>query len=125
MVGPPSSKEILVAKRPTTQRAQSGDSGSATGCLVRMGWFSGGNLLLVVLAVLIARAQRWTLSTKDVLFWLALGAVVALRYVDWSRFSPTKLDGERATPRDLRRYSAWLVGTWSALWVLVQTLELG
>ena len=46
--------------------------------------------------------------------WLILALALGLRYVDWKRFSATTADGEPATLRDVRRYAAMLVGTWSA-----------
>ena len=106
-------------------RAPSGKPQPVSGCLVRLGWLGGGNMLLMAFAVLIARGERWTLTAKDVAFWLILALALGLRYVDWKRFSATTADGEPATLRDVRRYAAMLVGTWSALWGLAQTLELG
>ena len=105
--------------------ARKGEPLPATACLVRLGWLAGGNILLTSVAILIARSERWTLTAKDVAFWLILALAVALRYVDWRRFSATTADGEPATPHDLRRYAAVLVGTWSALWGLAQAVELG
>lgn len=96
-----------------------------SGCFVRLGWIVGGNVLLAMLAVLIARGERWTLSPKDAAFLVILGAAVALRYVDWKRFGGTTADGEPATLHHFRRYVAWHLGSWSGAWTVAQTLELG
>lgn len=106
-------------------RAQSGEPRPASGCFVRLGWLAGGNILLTSFAILIARGEQWTLTAKDVAFWLTVAMAVALRYVDWKKFSATTADGDPATLHDIRRYAALLVGTWSALWVFAQTLEIG
>ena len=98
---------------------------SAAGCFVRAGWLLGGFMLLTPLAILIARGRRWTWTAKDVAFFLILALVVALRFIDWKRFDATNAIGEPATLRDMCRYAVWIVGGWSALWVLAQTLEMG
>ena len=105
--------------------AGTGTQQSVTSCLVRLAWIAGGNILLAMFAILIARAERWTLTAKDVAFWLILGSIVTLRYLDWKAFSGTTADGALATVRDVRRYAAWLVGVWFALWTIAQSLELG
>jgi hypothetical protein len=125
MVGPPSAKEILMVDHPAAHRAPSGQPQPLSGCFVRLGWLAGGAVLPLPFAILIARDERWTLTAKDVAFWMAVALVVSLRYLDWKRFSATSADGELATARDLRCHAAWLVGTWSALWTIAQTLELG
>lgn len=113
-----------MAEDGATNRAQSGEPRPASGCYVRLGWLAGGNILLTALAISIARAERWTLTAVDAAFLAVLALVVAARYVDWKSFSATTADGEPATLRDVRRYAAVLVGTWSAIWGLAQTLEL-
>jgi hypothetical protein len=125
MVGPPSSKEILMADDRAALRAQSGDSDSPTGCLVRMGWLAGGNVVLMALAILIARGERWTLTGKDVAFGLLVASVVVLRFVDWRRYSRTTADGRSATTAHILRFAVILVGAWSVAWVLAQSLDLG
>ena len=106
-------------------RGDSAELQPVSGCFVRLGWLAGANVLLAGLGILIARGERWTLTAKDVAFWLIVPAAVALRYVDWKRFRGTTADGDPATARHIRRYAAWLCGSWSALWLVAQMLELG
>ncbi|MCK6449025.1 MAG: hypothetical protein L6Q99_21730 [Planctomycetes bacterium] len=95
-----------------------------SGCLISLGWLVGGNVLLAALAVLIARNDPWTLTTRDLLFWAVVVAVVLLRYLDLTRFTRRTADGDRATPRDFRRYGMSFGGFWLCVWLLGQSVGL-
>ena len=108
----------------TASGAVRGETQPVSGCFVWLGWMFGGNTLLFALTILIARGPRWTLTFKDVLFWILVGLVVLLRYVDMKWFSKRTADGEPVSTQDFRRYVAGLVGFWLALWALGHSLAL-
>src|SRR5687767_8728625 len=123
MVGPPSEwskdQEVRVADD-ARHAAATGQGGpeSLPGCLVRLGWMVGGNLLLLMLTLTILRELEWTLTLKDALFWLVVATMVALRYVDMMRLRGTTADGEPTTARHVRRYAVGLLGVWALVWAM-------
>ncbi len=74
-----------------------------------------GNLALPLLAVLIVQAG--SLSTLDAVFWGIVGTPVWVRYIDVTRFGGLTAEGEPASLRDWHRYTGYLVGASSLLWV--------
>ncbi|TAJ08164.1 MAG: hypothetical protein EPO68_15735 [Planctomycetota bacterium] len=95
-----------------------------TGCFVRLAWLLGGNVVLLCIAILIARDTQWTLTTKDAVFWCVVASVLLLRFVDFKWFDGRRLDGSPVTARDQRRWVAAFIGAWLALWIVGQSVEL-
>jgi hypothetical protein len=94
-----------------------------TGCLgliVRVIWMLFGNAALVLLAVHIVRAGSF--SAVDALFWLVVAVMVGVRYVDITWLGGLTAEGEPASLRHWRRYSASLLAAAAGLYVLAYTL---
>jgi hypothetical protein len=128
MVGPPfdwpKDREILVADKIDKTARPQGDAKSDSGCLVKMGWTFGGPAILLWLVIRIALAPAWTLTAKDVTFWVVVGIVIALRYLDVRRFRGRTMDGDPATMHHVVRYAMGLVGGAALLWTLAQSVKL-
>lgn len=107
------------------RKATGGQSGTqpVSGCLVRLGWIAGGNVLLLIVTVLILQERQWTLTAKDLAFWAVVAIVIILRYVDIRRFHGTTMEGEPATLRHFARYMMGVLGVSTILWILAQSLH--
>jgi len=103
--------------------AGAGEGQSVSGCVVWLGWMLGGNLVLLALVLLIMREGRWSLSGKDALFFGVIAVVLALRYVDLTRFGGKQVDGTPAPPGLFKSYAPKFVGTWLALWAVAHSVE--
>lgn len=86
------------------------------GCLLRMFWMAAGNLALVMTVVLIV--QRRAFSVLDGVYWVIVAALIAVRYVDITRFDGLTASAEPATLRDLGRYALGLVVTAATVWLM-------
>lgn len=88
------------------------------GCLARVFWMLLGNVALVFCAVFIARGTAGFLSAADIVFWIAVAAMLAVRYVDIARLGGSTVTGKPAELRDWPRYagvvSAYSLGLWLA-----------
>lgn len=90
-----------------------------TGCaplVLRLAWFAAGPFALVVFALRIA--QRGDFSGLDAAYWLVVAAVLALRWLDISRFGGLTREGEAATLRDWQRHALLLTLVAGAGWAL-------
>lgn len=90
-----------------------------TGCLsviVRVTWLLFGNFALALLATLIVRAG--TVSALDAVFWGVVSVLVGARYIDVTRLGGLTAEGDPASLRHWRRYSAYLVAASAGLWAL-------
>lgn len=94
---------------------------SALGLILRLTWMAYGSLALPLLAVLIV--QGGDFSALDVAFWALVGALVWVRYIDVTRFGGLTAEGEPASLQDWRRYTGYLFGASSFLWVVTLALR--
>ncbi|MEW6071667.1 MAG: hypothetical protein AB1726_03605 [Planctomycetota bacterium] len=94
-----------------------------SGCFVRLGWLLVGNATMLVLLLTILQQPSWSLTWRDIAFWLVLGATIALRHIDAKRFCGTTMEDEPATPRSLRRYTIALAAAAALLWTLGQSFK--
>jgi hypothetical protein len=83
-----------------------------------------GVVVLLVLTIRIGQESPWTLGYKDVMYWVVVGALIALRYIDVTRFKGRTLAGEPATLRNVVRYATGLLGTSAVAWTLAQSVEI-
>ena len=97
----------------TGQDQQAGGSG----CLVRLFWFFGGNVILFFSAGFIAQRREVLVSAWDAVFWATVLAMAAVRYLDIARFHGTTASGQPATMRHWRRYVALLAAIALAVWL--------
>lgn len=98
--------------------------GAGVSALVRLGWMVGGTLAMIVSGMSIAAQPSWTFGWRDVVFWSAALASIALRYLDVTRFAGETADGQPATRADLARYAAGLCLTAAVAWFCAHALRL-
>jgi hypothetical protein len=80
-----------------------------TGCLLRLTWMAGGNLVLFFLAIAIAQGDGWLPSWRDAAFAAVALAMIAVRLVDIRLFEGKDAEGKQATMVDWRRYAVRLI----------------
>jgi hypothetical protein len=116
MVGPPfsiSSKDLLEAimsdpsEKPTT----------GGGCLLRTYWMMVGNALVALAAIFIAEDKGVSFTSKDILYWLAVGSVITGRYLDIRFMNGQTADGKPATMKDCERYTTVYGGVAVLGWI--------
>ena len=93
-------------------------SGRFSGCLVRLFWMGVGNLILVLATIGIGQNRGgFTLTARDVLFWMTALCLLAVRYIDIRYLGGETADGRPASISDWRRYSAIVLGVSLVLWL--------
>lgn len=93
-----------------------------TGCLsqlARLFWMAAGNCALALLAVSIARAG--SPSALDIIFWLLVGALLVIRYIDIKWLRGLTAEGKPASMHHWYRYTGYLLAASVALWALAHT----
>jgi hypothetical protein len=96
---------------------------SGTGLLLRVFWMGLGNLLLVYLAGSIARGSSWSLTWRDIAYWITVVALVSARYLDVARYDGLTINSEPATQAHVRRYAVALLVIAGAIWGVAQSLK--
>lgn len=96
---------------------------SGTGFLLRVFWMGLGNLLLVYLAGSIGSLPSWSLTWRDVAYWITVGALLIARYVDVARYDGLTINSEPATQMHVRRYAVALLVIASAIWSVAQSFK--
>lgn len=91
---------------------------SGTALLTRLAWMLFGNLALLACAAVIARDDLAPLSLLSGLFWLIVGALIGIRYLDITRYDGQTSKGAPATLKDWKRYSVGLATVSLAVWAL-------
>ncbi len=89
----------------------------STGCLpviLRITWLMWGNFALLACAALVA--QKIAPVVSDVLLFMIAGGLIAVRYVDITRFKGETADGEPATLAHWRRYAIIVMLTSAVAW---------
>ena len=94
--------------------ASHGQPVGCLGLLLRITWMGIGNVALVLLALSILEQGRF--SMFDALFWSAVGALVAVRFVDITRFGGLTTENAPADLRDWRRYATLLLLAAAGIW---------
>ena len=92
----------------------------AVGCIglvCRIAWLMGGNLALLMLAILIFERKHF--SALDVAFGAIVAALILIRYIDITRLKGLTSKGEPATLKHWRIYVVKLLVASGALWGLV------
>lgn len=92
--------------------------------LLRLGWMLAGKAVLAFLATLILISPAWTMTWRDVLYWLVVAGVIAVRYADVYHHHGQTADGAPATPRDFKRYAIGLVVVAALVWAGCQSVQL-
>ena len=102
----------------TPQGTGEGPQAGGLGCLARLFWFFGGNAILLASAWSIAQRSD-LVSAWDAVFWAAVVAMAAVRYVDIARLQGTTAFGQPATMGHWRKYVLLLAAGALVLWVAV------
>jgi len=96
---------------------------SGTGFLLRVFWMGLGNLLLVYLAGGIARVPSWSLTWRDIAYWITVVALLTARYVDVARYEGLTINSAPATQMHVRRYAVALLVIASLIWSAAQSFK--
>jgi hypothetical protein len=76
----------------------------------------GGNVVVLACAVSIGQPRASFLSAADIIYWIAVAAVVAARYYDVSKLGGMTAQGRPASMRDWRRYALLLLAGALVVW---------
>jgi hypothetical protein len=98
-------------------------STSCLGLLLRLFWIVVGHVVLGFLAVFIF--QSGVYSLLDVAYWLVVGGMITIRFLDITRLRGQTADGEPATLSHWRRYTLLLLLVYGGTWALVHVLGVG
>lgn len=92
--------------------------GSGVGCLVRFYWLFFGNALLFFILIFIVEKRARIPSFLDAAFWVAVGLLIVVRYVDIRYLNGQTGEGKPATMDHWRRYAAIVVPAALVAWIL-------
>jgi len=92
--------------------------------LPRLYWMLLGPALIVVTAALITKHTSWSLGWRDIVFWGAIGSLIAVRHLDAKRFGGASADGTPVTRHDLRRHAVIVAAAGLLLWVLAHSVDI-
>jgi len=94
------------------------------GCLVRLLWLIIGNLVLLLNAAAIYYHQAgFSLTVRDLVFWLLVLALLVLRVFDICCLGGKTGDNRPATLADWRRYAMGLLLVSFGLWLAAHWLS--
>ncbi len=94
-----------------TQPNSTDSSNKPSGCLpafIRLLWFFFGNVALLAATFFIGKNEAGVIA--DIIFWLIVPALIAIRYIDITKFHGLTGENEPATLKDWKSYSIKLVG---------------
>lgn len=100
-------------------------STSHSGCLpalVRLIWLFFGNFAILISTFLIAKNESSPIA--DIVFWLLVPALIAIRFFDITKFHGLTGDNQPATLKDWRSYSFILVGVAGLLYVVAKLVAM-
>jgi hypothetical protein len=93
-------------KEPQQNTLQPEKSGCLT-IIVRLTWMAFGNLVLIIVAFLIAEQRAGIVL--DIVFWAVVAGLILTRYIDINVFHGNTADNEPATLQHWRQYSILLI----------------
>ncbi len=106
----------------TPQPVQSSKQESGYGCLTRLSWMLFGNIALIASAISIAKHKGGFLSYADLVFWIIVGALIWVRYIDITKMGGLTASEKPASLADWRRYIQYLGIFALVLWGVVHTI---
>ncbi|HYW79739.1 MAG TPA: hypothetical protein VE890_09195 [Thermoguttaceae bacterium] len=95
---------------------------SPAGCLLRIFWMMIGNVILACCAFGILQHRSSVLSIADILYWAAVGSLLAARFVDVRHLDGKTAEGSPATMAHWRRYAAALSAASMGIWVVAHAI---
>jgi len=93
-------------------------SGSGSGCLLRLYWMFGGNVVLLFLAVFLVQKHYEFPSWLDLVYLIIVATLLAVRYIDISYMQGETAEGKPASASDFRMYAHILLIISSIVWAL-------
>jgi hypothetical protein len=103
-------KQHQVVPQPQPQAEQMG----CLAAVVRLVWMMFGNIALLLCAAFVAQGKAPVVM--DVAFFAVAVGLIAVRYLDITKFKGQTSEGKPATLADWRRYAAMMVIVSLALW---------
>jgi len=95
-------------------------SHSPLSLVVRLFWLIFGNFVLILCAIRMLFGEAGAgLSVIDAVYWVTVALLVVARYVDVTRLGGATSDGKPSTLADFRVYTAKLVASTVAAWVVL------
>lgn len=82
----------------------------------------GGTVTLLLLSALIAQGNAPSVTLYDLGLWVVAAAMVAVRYVDITRFGGQTTEGQPATLAHWRKYALGVAFVTSLLWIAAHLL---
>jgi hypothetical protein len=92
------------------------------GCLLRVYWMILGNALLAAAAYKIVQTEG-ELTFVDLFYWLLVGSLITVRYVDIRFLLGRTSEGQPATMKDWRRYTLEVLAISATLWLAAHGLS--
>jgi len=78
----------------------------------------------MLLVVIFQKARDWSFAGADWAYWIILGLMIAVRYVDITRLDGETVYGVRATRQDWWRYAGLMVIIGGILWATAHGLAI-
>ena len=94
-----------------------------SGCLFRLYWLFGGNIILLFLIVFIVDKHFKFPSWHDLAYWITVITLLAVRYIDVRYMLGETAEGKPAYISDFRRYTLILLIVSSLAWALTFVLR--
>jgi uncharacterized protein YhhL (DUF1145 family) len=91
------------------------------GILARLWWMLGGNVLLAFCLLFIFYNEAGFFHPADWVFWITVGTLVFVRYIDIQFLGGQTATGEDASTKDWTRYAVLLIGGSTVAWAVVHT----
>ena len=92
------------------------------GCLLRVYWMILGNALLAAAAYKIVQTEG-ELTLVDLVYWLLVGSLITVRYVDIRFVRGRTSEGQPATMKDWRQYTFGVLAASATLWFVAHGLS--
>jgi hypothetical protein len=90
------------------------------GALVRLMWTAIGNVVLFACAISVAKGSAPVVA--DVIYFTVAVGLIAVRYIDITKFKGTTSRGMPATLAHWRRYAVLLAIISTVIWVLARVV---
>jgi hypothetical protein len=95
------------------------------GCFIRMLWMGIGNLVVVLVAIGIFQNHAgFGFTSRDVIYWIVVFGLLAIRYVDIRFFNGKTSDNQPATLAHWVRYTAEVLAISLVLWLVMHLISI-
>ena len=94
-----------------------------SGCLLRLYWMFGGNIVLLFLVVFTIDKHFKFPSWLDLAYLITVLTLVVVRYIDVSYMQGETAEGKPASMKDFRSYVLILIIASSLVWALTFVLR--